>query len=81
MERDTPAIAAAAHTPYLNGLLAVVLAEGLAVVQSLGEDFRQLMLVILAIVLRLSVLQQHLHFRYQQSIGCIKIYRGEVKSG
>lgn len=42
---------------FLDGLLAVVFAESLTVLKSLAEDFAQLVVVILRVVLSLAMLQ------------------------
>ena len=57
-----------------NGLPAVVLAEGLTVLQSLEEDSRQFLVILAAVMLGLAMLKQHLHFADQQCISSVKIY-------
>lgn len=59
---------------HLDCLLAVVFAESLAVLKSFSENFWEFVIIILALILCLAMLQQHLHLRDQQSICSVKIY-------
>merc|ERR1719341_487969 len=54
------------------------LCKSLGVVESLHEDFRELLLILSLLILLLPVLQQHVHLRNQQSLSIFK-FLGECQ--